>query len=169
MFEHASENEYKLSTANEITITSELVKRSAPVVRLPNVEKDFILEKDASHTAVGAVLDQFFADTELEYPVGFGSCALSKSDRNYEAYELKELSDGSIRNEHQRDNENEIVNMSSRVPVVSAASESSNCLIVRPDSRLQVESNEKSPQPRAMVARFRNRRGEVARILNRKQ
>ena len=81
-----------------ITWTAELEERfetlkklilSAPVVRLPNVENDFILETDASHTAVGAVLKQSFADTGLEHPVGFFSRALSGSERNYGAYELE--------------------------------------------------------------------------------
>ena len=61
---------------------------SAPVVRLPDVEKEFILETDGSKVAVGAVLKQQFDDTGLEHPVGFFSRALSKSKRNYSAYEL---------------------------------------------------------------------------------
>ena len=56
---------------------------------MPNVENDFILETDASRTAVGAVLKQRFADTGLEHPVGFFSRALSGSERNYGAYELE--------------------------------------------------------------------------------
>ena len=59
------------------------------MVRLPNVDNDFILETDASHTAVGAVLKQLFTDTGLEHPVGFFSRALSGSERNYGAYELE--------------------------------------------------------------------------------
>ena len=61
---------------------------SAPVVRLPDGEKEFILETDGSKVAVGAVLKQRFDDTGLKHPVGFFSRALSGSERNYAAYEL---------------------------------------------------------------------------------
>ena len=97
-FAHASDALYKISKSRSIVWTSELNEQfenlkklilSAPVVRLPNVENDFILETDASHTAVGAVLKQSFADTGLEHPVGFFSRTLSGSERNYGAYELE--------------------------------------------------------------------------------
>ena len=61
---------------------------SAPVVRLPDVDGEFILETDGSKVAVGAVLKQQYDDTGLEHPVGFFSRALSGSERNYAAYEL---------------------------------------------------------------------------------
>ena len=62
---------------------------SAPVVRLPVIEHDFILETDASRIAVGAVLKQHFLDTGLEHPVRFFSRALTGSKRNYGAYKLE--------------------------------------------------------------------------------
>ena len=61
---------------------------SAPVVRLPDGEKEFILETDGSKVVVGAELKQRFDDTSLKHPVGFFSRALSGSERNYAAYEL---------------------------------------------------------------------------------
>ena len=97
-FAHASDELYKASKAKSITWTPELSERfenlkkmvlSAPVVRMPNVDHSFILETDASHIAVGAVLKQFFEDTGLEHPVAFFSRALSGSERNYGAYELE--------------------------------------------------------------------------------
>ena len=60
-----------------------------PVVQLPNPQKDFILETDASRVAVGAVLKQRFEDTQLEHPVAFFSRALTGTERNYSAYELE--------------------------------------------------------------------------------
>jgi hypothetical protein len=97
-FAHASDALYKASKQKVIAWTSELENNfenlkkrilSAPVIRLPNVENDFILETDASQIAVGAVLKQVFADTGLEHPVGFFSRALCGSERNYGAYELE--------------------------------------------------------------------------------
>ena len=61
---------------------------SAPVVRLPDVEGEFILKTDGSKVAVGAVLKQRFDDTKREHMVGFISRTLSGSERNYAAYEL---------------------------------------------------------------------------------
>ena len=62
---------------------------SAPVVRLPDVDGEIILETDGRKVAVGAILKQRFNDTKLEHPVGFFSRALSGSERNYAAYELE--------------------------------------------------------------------------------
>lgn len=60
-----------------------------PIVRLPDVQRDFILERDASTVAVGAVLKQQFNGTQLEHPVAFFSRALTQSEQNYYAYELE--------------------------------------------------------------------------------
>lgn len=60
-----------------------------PIVRLPDIHRDFILETDASTIAVGAVLKQMFNDTKLEHPVAFFSRSLTKTERNYCAYELE--------------------------------------------------------------------------------
>ena len=59
------------------------------IVRLPDLERPFILETDGSRVAVGAVLKQRFDNTGLEHPVGFFSRALTGSERNYAAYEVK--------------------------------------------------------------------------------
>ena len=61
----------------------------APVVRLTDVEKEFVLETDGSKVAVGAVQTQQFDDTGLEHPIEFFDRALSGSKRNYAAYELE--------------------------------------------------------------------------------
>ena len=44
------------------------VMLSASVVRLPDVDREFILETDGSSVSVGAVLKQWFDDTGLEHP-----------------------------------------------------------------------------------------------------
>lgn len=62
-----------------------------PVVRLPNLELDLILETDASVVAVGAVLKQYLGDMELEHLVSFFSGALTTTERNYSVYELDNI------------------------------------------------------------------------------
>ncbi|MCP6726040.1 hypothetical protein NL526_28690, partial [Klebsiella pneumoniae] len=59
------------------------------IVRLPDPDKEFILETDGSRIALGAVLKQKFDDTNLEHPVGFFTRSLAGSERNYVAYELE--------------------------------------------------------------------------------
>ena len=59
------------------------------IVRMPDPERDFILETDGSRITLGAVLKQKFDDTGLEHPVGFFSRCLTGSERNYVAYELE--------------------------------------------------------------------------------
>ncbi|PAA61768.1 hypothetical protein BOX15_Mlig029272g4 [Macrostomum lignano] len=55
----------------------------APVLRLPDFSRPFILSCDASAFAVGAVLSQAHGDAEL--PVAFASRTLNKAERNYSA------------------------------------------------------------------------------------
>ena len=61
----------------------------APVLRLPDPNRPFLLETDASSVAVGAVLKQ--TDGKTEWPTGFFSTALSKPERNYSTYERELL------------------------------------------------------------------------------
>ena len=97
-FAHVSDCLYKAAKTKVIDWTADLRSKFevlktlmlyAPVVRLPDVEKKFILETDGSKVAVGAVLKQRFDDTGLEHPVGFFSRALSGSERIYAAYKLE--------------------------------------------------------------------------------
>ena len=70
----------------------EALKRSfteAPVLALPDLSKQFILECDASDFATGAVLSQLGPDG-LVHPVAFYSKSLNEAERNYEIYD-KEL------------------------------------------------------------------------------
>ena len=53
------------------------------------MSRQFSLKIDGSKVAIEAMLKQLFANTGLEHPVGFFSRALSGSERNYAAYELK--------------------------------------------------------------------------------
>ena len=97
-FAHVSDSFYNTSMMKVIDWTADVIAKfeelktlmlSAPVVRLPDVEKDFIVKTDGSKVTVGAVLNQRFDDTGLEHPVGFFSRALSGLERNYAAYELE--------------------------------------------------------------------------------
>ncbi|PAA74262.1 hypothetical protein BOX15_Mlig002146g53 [Macrostomum lignano] len=56
---------------------------TAPVLRLPDFTKQFVLSCDSSQFAVGAVLSQLHGDAEL--PVAFASRTLNKAERNYSA------------------------------------------------------------------------------------
>ena len=53
----------------------------APILAFPNFELPFIIDTDASETALGAVLSQKIDGTE--YPIAFESRVLSKTEVNY--------------------------------------------------------------------------------------
>ena len=55
---------------------------SVPVLTLPDPEKQFVVEVDASDTGVGAVLSQRAPDNKM-HPCALFSCRLSPSERNY--------------------------------------------------------------------------------------
>ena len=88
---------YKQTNENAIVASDELRASFAALkkelcdsvsVRIPNPERPFIVETDASLIAVGAVLKQ--SDTE-EYPTLFYSMALNPAQRNYSTYERELL------------------------------------------------------------------------------
>ena len=54
---------------------------TAPILAYPNLTDPFILDTDASDTAIGAVLSQ--RQNGQEKVIGYGSKALSKEERNY--------------------------------------------------------------------------------------
>lgn len=60
-----------------------------PIVRLPNIKRNFNLKTNASTVAVGAVLRQKIDVTKLEHPVAFLSYALCRLEQNYCANELE--------------------------------------------------------------------------------
>ena len=85
---------YAVSRENKVLKTRELEENfeklknlicSTDVLRIPDPEKPFILETDASLIALGAVLKQI--ENEKEFPFSFFSRALSKTERNYSTYE----------------------------------------------------------------------------------
>ncbi|QRV84430.1 Transposon Ty3-G Gag-Pol polyprotein [Ceratobasidium sp. AG-Ba] len=63
--------------------------RSAPVLIIPDISKQFFLECNASDFAMGAILSQFSDDNQL-HPVAFLSKAMTPAERNYDIYH-KEL------------------------------------------------------------------------------
>ena len=97
-FAHLSDPLYKASRAAFIEWTPSLEANfeqlkqqmlTPRIVRMPDPQRNFVLETDGSRIALGAVLKQRFDDTNLEHPVGFFSRSLTGSERNYVAYELE--------------------------------------------------------------------------------
>ena len=58
----------------------------APVLTMPDYEKPFELEVDASNYALGAVLNQRDANNQI-HPVAFYSSTLSAAEWNYDVYD----------------------------------------------------------------------------------
>ncbi|ESK82506.1 hypothetical protein Moror_14403 [Moniliophthora roreri MCA 2997] len=61
-----------------------------PILQMPDDEKPFIIEVDASKWATGAVLKQQGSDGEL-HPCGYISHAFTATKRNYEIYDRELL------------------------------------------------------------------------------
>ena len=61
----------------------------APVLRPPQWGKPWIIDCDASNTAVGAVLSQEEPDTKEEHPVYYYSRLLNSAERNYSTTDRK--------------------------------------------------------------------------------
>lgn len=57
-----------------------------PVLKLPDIDKAFILQTDASDSGIGAVLLQV-DDNGVRRPVAFASCKLNKTERSYATVE----------------------------------------------------------------------------------
>ena len=64
---------------------------SAPVLRLPDVEREFRLITDASDSAVAGVLLQHWDDDKEWHPVAYTSRRLRPEERNYNANEERPL------------------------------------------------------------------------------
>ena len=63
---------------------------SAPVLRSPELDKQFEVEVDASGYAIGAVLLQQKEDGK-KHPIAYYSATLNAAERNYDIYELEYL------------------------------------------------------------------------------
>ena len=63
---------------------------SAPVLRNPELSKQFEVEVDASRYAIGAVLLQRKEDNK-KHPIAYYSATLNAAERNYDIYELEYL------------------------------------------------------------------------------
>uniref|UniRef100_A0A0W0FG09 Reverse transcriptase-rnase h-integrase n=1 Tax=Moniliophthora roreri TaxID=221103 RepID=A0A0W0FG09_MONRR len=63
---------------------------SEPILVMPDIDKPFIIEADASKWATGAVLKQKGADGEW-HPCGYLSKSFSPTERNYEIYDRELL------------------------------------------------------------------------------
>jgi len=74
------------------TSFEELKKRLVipPVLAYPNFDVDFVLETDASHQGLGAVLSQKQEDGKL-HPIAYASRALSGAEKNYGITNLETL------------------------------------------------------------------------------
>ncbi|TAE09121.1 MAG: hypothetical protein EAZ95_16405, partial [Bacteroidetes bacterium] len=62
-----------------------------PILRLPNLNKDFVLRTDASHIGLGAVLlqEEDGDHPPRLFPIAYASRVLNKAERNYAAVELE--------------------------------------------------------------------------------
>ena len=72
----------------ECQVTFDLLKErftTAPVLMMPNINKPFILETDASKWAVGAALMQKDENDQI-HPCGYLSHALTPTERNWQIY-----------------------------------------------------------------------------------
>ena len=63
------------------TSFKELKKRLVTVLAYPNIDVDFVLETDASHQGLGAMLSQRQEDGKL-HPIAYASRALSGAEKN---------------------------------------------------------------------------------------
>ena len=66
-----------------------LALTTAPVMKLPDFERQFVVTTDASDAAVGAILEQDFGN-DLQ-PVAFASRKLNDVEMRYSAYEQEFL------------------------------------------------------------------------------
>ena len=62
---------------------------TAPVLRLPNFEKQFVITLDEINVAVGAILEQNFGSGPQ--PIAFASRKLNATEIRYSAYEREML------------------------------------------------------------------------------
>ena len=72
------------SQENSFKTLKDILSR-APILRLPDFERDFIVRSDASDTGVGAVLLQEFEDGT--FPIAYASKKLMQRERNYSVIE----------------------------------------------------------------------------------
>ena len=57
----------------------------APVLKIPDLEREFIVTCDASEMAVGGVLSQVFSDGE--HPIAYESRKLNSAEQKYPTHE----------------------------------------------------------------------------------
>lgn len=76
---------FKWTTAAEEAF-SHLKERfsSAPILRVPDPDSQFVVEVDASDVGLGAVLSQRVTDDQKLHPCAFFSRRLSPAERNYD-------------------------------------------------------------------------------------
>jgi hypothetical protein len=63
---------------------------TAPVLKFPQLDKEFVLVTDASRQAISYILMQEDEDG-LTHPVGFGGRSLRASEKNYTVTEIELL------------------------------------------------------------------------------
>ena len=64
--------------------------QSMPILVIPDFDKPFLLETDASKEGLGAMLSQKQGDGHY-HPVTFASCSLTPSEKNYHSSKLEFL------------------------------------------------------------------------------
>jgi len=79
--------------SQECQITFDELKRrlvTLPVLAYPSFDADFVLETDASHQSLDAVLSQRQQDGRI-HPIAYASRALSGAEKNYGITDLENL------------------------------------------------------------------------------
>ncbi|KAF7640814.1 hypothetical protein LDENG_00012300, partial [Lucifuga dentata] len=72
------------STAEEAFKTLKLRFTSSPILQMPEPDRQFVVEVDASDVGVGAVLSQCSAADQKLHPCAFFSRCLTPAERNYD-------------------------------------------------------------------------------------
>ena len=72
------------SAANEAFQSLKTHFTTAPILVMPDTERQFVIEVDASDVGVGAVLSQWAAIDQKLHPCAFFSRQLAPAERNYD-------------------------------------------------------------------------------------
>ena len=82
-FDWSDECQSAFERLKELLVTS-------PILAYPNFQRDFLLETDASHQGLGAVLSQVQSDNR-SHPIAYASRGLTPAEKNYGITDLETL------------------------------------------------------------------------------